>query len=75
MVIKNYLLLKPLNMSTLYTYNNILVICASQKLFISHITAPHIHDMNIPYSGKFLKGLIFENFENRQAFSKIFFRN
>ena len=27
------------------------------------------------YSGKFLKGFIFENFENDQAFSKIFFRN
>ena len=28
---------------------------------------------NIPYSGKFSKGFIFENFENGQAFSKIFF--
>ena len=30
---------------------------------------------NIPYSEKFLKGLIFENFKSSQAFSKIFFRN
>ena len=29
----------------------------------------------IPYSGKFLKGFIFENFENGQALLKIFFRN
>jgi len=29
----------------------------------------------IPYSGKFLKGLIFENFESSQVFLKIFFRN
>ena len=29
----------------------------------------------LPYSGKFSKGLIFENFESSQAFSKIFFRN
>ena len=27
----------------------------------------------IPYSGKFTKDFIFENFENIQAFSKIFF--
>ena len=29
----------------------------------------------VPYSGKFSKGLIFENFEISQTFSKIFFRN
>ena len=28
---------------------------------------------SIPYSGKFFKGLIFENFESSLAFSKIFF--
>ena len=32
-----------------------------------------LNNSNIPYSGKFLKGLIFENFENTQAFLKISF--
>ena len=35
----------------------------------------HYQLYRIPYSGKFTKGFIFENFENIQAFSKIFFRN
>ena len=30
---------------------------------------------DIPYSRKFLKGLIFENFKSSQAFSKISFQN
>ena len=29
----------------------------------------------VPYSGKFSNGLIFENFEGSQVFSKIFFWN
>jgi len=29
----------------------------------------------LPYNGKFLKGLIFENFKSSQVFSKIFFQN
>ena len=38
-------------------------------------TGIHIISMHVPYSGKFSKGLIFENFKSSQAFSKIFFRN
>ena len=35
----------------------------------------HLSNSQLPYSGKFLKGLIFKNFKNSQAFLKIFFRN
>ena len=39
-------------------------------------TAIHIsRKCEIPYSGKFSKGLIFKKFESSQAFSKIFFQN
>ena len=42
-----------------------------------HLAASYIVQsiFKVLYSGKFSKGLIFENFESSQAFSKIFFQN
>ena len=48
----------------------------------SYVNTGHRHlpkmmtliEIYIPYSGKFSKDLIFENFESSQAFSKIFFQ-